>query len=101
MQLKVAPNLLNSLGCRMDSNGNEFSSARDMEGEENPSHQTVENGENNNYRKGALEGFVSNEPMKRFKVMSTEDQLKWLSPAEMAEYIFKHSFLKKKCMIQS
>ena len=48
----------------MDSNRNEFSSARDMEGEENPSHQTVENGENDNYRKGALEGFVSNEPMK-------------------------------------
>ena len=28
----------------MDSNGNEFSSARDMDGLENPSHQTVETG---------------------------------------------------------
>ena len=29
----------------MDSNGNEIFSASDMEGEENPNHQTVETGE--------------------------------------------------------
>ena len=59
-----------------------------MEREENPSHQTVETGENDsNNRKRTLEGSVSNVPMKRFKVMSTEDQFKWLLPEEMAEYV--------------
>ena len=67
---------MNSLGLRMDSNGNEISSAREMESEENPSHQFVETGENDNNRKRTLEGSVSNVPMKRFKVMSTEDQFK-------------------------
>ena len=38
----------------MDPNGNEISSARDMEGEENSSHQTVETGENDNNRKRTL-----------------------------------------------
>ena len=70
----------------MDSNGNEISSARDKESEENPSHQTVETGENDNNRKRTLERSVSNVPMKRFKVMSTEDEFKWLLPEEMAEY---------------
>ena len=61
----------------MDSNRNKTSSVRDMEGEENPSHQTVETGKNDsNNRKRTLEGSVSNVPMKRFKVMSTEDQFK-------------------------
>ena len=83
----------------MDSNGNKISSARDMEGEENPSHQTVETDENNsNNRKRTLEGSVSNVPMKRFKVMSTEDQFKWLLPEEMAEYVNDHfqTFLPEK-----
>ena len=75
----------------MDSNGNKISSARDMEGEENPSHQTVETEQNNsNNRKRTLEGSVSNVPMKRLKVMSTEDQFKWLLPEEMAEYVNDH-----------
>ena len=47
-----------------------------MDGEENPSHQTVQTEENNNNRERALEGSVSNVPMKRFKVMSTEDHFK-------------------------
>ena len=59
----------------MDSNGNEISSARDMEGEENLSHQIVKTRENDNNRKKTLEGSVSNVPMKRFKVMRIEDQL--------------------------
>ena len=42
----------------MYSNGNEFSSARDMEGEENPRDQTVKTGENNNSRKRRFEGSV-------------------------------------------
>ena len=43
----------------MDSNGNKISSARDMEGEQNASHQTVETEENdNNNRKLTLEGSV-------------------------------------------
>ena len=59
-----------------------------MEGEENPSHQAMETEENDsNNRKRTLEGSVSNVPMKRFKVMSTEDQFKWLLPEEMAEYV--------------
>ena len=75
----------------MDSNGNKISSARDMEGEQNPSHQTVETEENdNNNRKLTLEGSASNAPMTRFKVMSTEDQFKWLLPEEMAEYVNDH-----------
>ena len=79
---------MNSLGWRMDSNGNKISSARDMEGEKNFSHQTVETEENDsNNRKRTLEGSVSNVPMKRFKVMSTEDKFKWLLPEEMAEYM--------------
>ena len=64
----------------MGSNGNEISSARDMKDEENLSHPTVEIGENDNNRKITLEGSVSNVPVKRFKVMSTEDQFKWLLP---------------------
>ena len=47
-----------------------------MKGKENPGRQTVETGENDNNRKRTLEGSVSNVPMKRFKVMSTEDQFK-------------------------
>ena len=47
-----------------------------MEGEETPSHQTVETGENDNNRKRTLEHSVSNVPIKQFKVMSTEDQFK-------------------------
>ena len=62
----------------MDSNGNEISSARDVDGEENPSHQTVQTEENDNNRERALERSVSNVPMKRFKVVSTEDHFKWL-----------------------
>ena len=85
MQLKEAPNLLNSVARRMGSNGNEISSDRDMKDEENLSHQTVETGENDNNRKRTLEGSVSNVPVKRFKVMSTEDQFKWLLPEEMPE----------------
>ena len=88
----------------MDSNGNKISSARDMEGEEDLSHQTVETEENDsNNRKRTVEGSVSNVPTKRFKVMSTEDQFKWLLPQEMAEYVndhFQHSFLKKEITIQ-
>ena len=83
----------------MDSNGNKISSARHMEGEQNPSHQTVETEENdNNNRKLTLEGSASNAPMTRFKVMSTEDQFKWLLPEEMAEYVNDHflTFLPEK-----
>ena len=83
----------------MDSNGNKISSARDMEGEQNPSHQTVETEENdNNNRKLTLEGSACNAPMTRFKVMSTEDQFKWLLPEEMAEYVNDHflTFLPEK-----
>ena len=60
----------------MDSNGNGISSERDMEGKENPSHQTVETRENDNNRKRTLEDFVSNVPMKQFKVISSKDQFK-------------------------
>ena len=61
----------------MDSNGNKISSVIDMEGEHNPSHQTVETEENDSSnRKRILECFVSNVLMNRFKVMSTEDQFK-------------------------
>ena len=75
----------------MDSNGNKISPARDMEGEENPSHQTAESEENDsNNRKRTLEGSVSNVPKKRFKVMSTEDQFKWLLPEKMAGYVNDH-----------
>ena len=74
----------------MGSNGNEISSARDMKDEENLSHQTVETGENDNNRKITLEGSVRNVPVKRFKVMSTEDQFKWLLPEEMPEYENDH-----------
>ena len=75
----------------MDSNGNKISSTRDMEGEEDPSHQTGETEENDsNNRKRTLEGSVSNVPMKRFKVMSTEDQFKWLLPEKIAEYVNDH-----------
>ena len=83
----------------MDSNGNKISLARDMEGEENPSHQTVETEENDsNNRKRTLEGSVSNVPMKQFKVMSTEDQFKWLLPEKIAEYVNDHfqTFLPEK-----
>ena len=82
----------------MDSNGNEISSARDMEGEENPSHQTVETGKNVNNKKRTLEGSVSNVSMKRFKVKSTENQFKWLLLEEMAEYENNHfqTFLPEK-----
>ena len=36
--------------------------------------------------------------MKRFKVMSTEDQFKWMLPEEMAEYVNDHfqAFLTEK-----
>ena len=87
----------------MDSNVTEISSARDMEDEENPSHQTVETGGNDN-RKRTLISIMSNVPMKRFKVMNTEDQFKWLLPEEMAEYMNDHfqTFLpEKEWMIQS
>ena len=57
----------------MDSNGNKISSAKNVERKENHSQQTVETGENDNNRKITLEGSVSNVPMKRFKVMNTED----------------------------
>ena len=82
----------------MDSNGNEISSARDMEGEANSSRQTVETGENDNNRKRTLEGPLSNVPMNRFKIMSTEDQFKLLLPEEMAEYENDHlqTFLSEK-----
>ena len=83
----------------MDSNGNKISSARDTEGEENSGHQTVETGENDSSnRKRTLEGSTSNVPMKRFKVMSTEDQFKWILPEEMAEYVNNHfrTFLPEK-----
>ena len=83
----------------MDSNGNKISSARDMEGEEDPSHQTVETEENDSHnRKRTVQGSVSNVPTKRFKVMSTEDQFKWLLPEEMAEYVNDHfqTFLPEK-----
>ena len=83
----------------MDSNGNKISSVIDMEGEQNPSHQTVETKENDsNNRKRILECFVSNVLMNRFKVMSTEDQFKWLLPKEMAEYVNYHfqTFLPEK-----
>ena len=36
------------------------------------------------------EGSVSNVPIKRFKVMSTEDQFKWLLSEEMAEQMNEH-----------
>ena len=54
-------------------------------------------GENVN-RKRTLEGSVSNVPMKRFKVMSTEDQFKWLLPEKMTEYVNDHfqTFLPEK-----
>ena len=73
-----------------------------MKGKENPGRQTVETGENDNNRKRTLEGFVSNVPMKRFKVIRTEDQFKWLLPEEVAEYVNDHfqTFLPE-CMIQS
>ena len=82
----------------MDSNGNEIFSDKDMECEENPSHQTVETGENDNNRKRTLEGSFSNAPMKRFKFNSTEDQFKWLLAEEMAEYLNDHfqTFLPEK-----
>ena len=82
----------------MDSNGNEISSARNMDGEENPSHQTVQTEENDNNRERALEGSVSNVSMKRFKVMSTEDHFKWLLPEEIAEHMNDHfqTFLPEK-----
>ena len=83
----------------MDSNGNKISSTRDMEGEEDPSHQTVETEENDSHnRKRTVQGSVSNVPTKRFKVMSTEDQFKWLLPEEMAEYVNDHfqTFLPEK-----
>ena len=51
----------------MDSNENYISSARDVEGEENPLYQTVETGENDsNNRKRTLEASVNNAPIKRF-----------------------------------
>ena len=82
----------------MDSNGNKISSARDMEGEANSSRQTVETGENDNNRKRTLEGPLSNVPMNRFKIMSTEDQFKLLLPEKMAEYENDHlqTFLSEK-----
>ena len=83
----------------MDSNENKISSARDMEGEKNFSHQTVETVENDsNNRKRTLEGSVSNVSMKRLKVMRTEDQFKWLLAEEMAEYVNDHfqTFLPEK-----
>ena len=70
-----------------------------MEGEKNPSHQTVETEENGgNNRRRTLKGSVSNVPMKRFKVMNTEDQFKWLLPEEMSEYVNDHfqTFLPEK-----
>ena len=42
----------------------------------NPSDQTEETGESGNNRKRILEGSVNNVPLKRFKVMSTEDPFK-------------------------
>ena len=58
----------------------------------------METGENNNNGKRTLESSVSNVPMKQFKVMSTEDQFKWLLPKDMVEYVNDHSqtFLPKK-----
>ena len=89
---------MNSLVLGMNSNGNEISSARNMDGEENPSHQTVQTEENDNNRERALEGSVSNVSMKRFKVMSTEDHFKWLLPEEIAEHMNDHfqTFLPEK-----
>ena len=59
--------------------------------------ETGENSNDNN-RERTLEGSISNVPMKRFKVMSTEDQFKWLLPEEMAEYVNDHfqTFLPEK-----
>ena len=74
----------------MDSNGNEISSAGDMEGKEDCSHQTKETGENDNNRKRTFEDSASNVPRKQFKVMSTEEQFKWLLPEEMTEYMNDH-----------
>ena len=88
----------------MDSNENKISSARDMEGEKNFSHQTVETVENDsNNRKRTLEGSVSNVSMKRLKVMRTEDQFKWLLAEEMAEYVNDHfqTFLPEKVVHDS
>ena len=58
--------------------------------------ETEETDSNN--RKRTLEGSVSNEPMKRFKVMSTEDQFKWLLPEEMPGFVNNHfqTFLPEK-----
>ena len=51
----------------------------------------METGENDNNRKRTLESSVSNVPIKRFKVMSTEDQFKWLLLKEMVEHVNDHS----------
>ena len=60
----------------MDSNRNKISLARDMEGKENPSDETVKTWQND--KKRTLECSVPNVWMKKIKVMSIEDQLKWL-----------------------
>ena len=46
--------------------------------------KTGENEENDNSGKRTLVGSVSNVPMKRFKVMNTENQFEWLLTEEMA-----------------
>ena len=51
--------------------------------------ETEENNNDNN-RERTLEGSISNVSMKRFKVMSTEDQFRWLLPEEMTEYVNNH-----------
>lgn len=58
----------------MDSNRNKISLARDMEGKENPSDETVKTWQND--KKRTLEYSVPNVWMKKIKVMSIEDQFK-------------------------
>ena len=75
-----------SLEFISSKNGNEISSAKGIEGKNNPSEPTVktgENEENDNSGKRTLESSVSNVPMKLFKVMNTENQFEWLLIEEM------------------
>ena len=58
----------------MDSNRNKISLARDMEGKENPSDETVKTWQNETKR--TLECSVPTVWMKKIKVMSIEDQFK-------------------------
>ena len=92
-----------SLVWRMDSNGNEISRARDVEGEENASHQTVETRENNDNRKRTLESSVKcpwNDLKSRALKISLNGyyQRKWQNTWMTISW---HSFLKKECKIQS